>query len=75
MTYRVRVDPAALRQIDEFAAYLRNYSEDFAIEQIERLNLSPHARSISFISGMRYAILKHWTCSSPPRQDTHSDFQ
>ena len=24
---------------------------------------------------MRYAILKHWTCSNPPRQDTHSDFQ
>ena len=38
MTYRVRIDPIALRQIDEFAAYLRNYSEDFAIEQIERLD-------------------------------------
>ncbi len=38
MTFRVRVDPVALRQIDQFAAYLREYSEDFAIEQIERLN-------------------------------------
>ncbi|SRR6266540_2047080 len=38
MTFRVRIDPVALRQIDEFAAYLRNYSEDFAIEQIGRLD-------------------------------------
>src|SRR5207244_567839 len=38
MTFRVRIDPVALRQIDKFAAYLRNYSEDFAIEQIERLD-------------------------------------
>jgi mRNA-degrading endonuclease RelE of RelBE toxin-antitoxin system len=37
MTYRVRIDPVALSQIEEFAAYLRNYSEDFAIEQVERL--------------------------------------
>jgi len=38
MTFRVRIDPVALRHIDEFAAYLRNYSEEFAIEQIERLD-------------------------------------
>ena len=38
MTYRVRIDPVALSQIEEFAAYLRNYSEDFATEQIERLD-------------------------------------
>lgn len=38
MTFRVRIDPVALRQIDQFAAYLRDYSEDFAIEQIERLD-------------------------------------
>jgi mRNA-degrading endonuclease RelE of RelBE toxin-antitoxin system len=38
MTFRVRIDPIALRQIDQFAAYLRDYSEDFAIEQIERLD-------------------------------------
>lgn len=37
MSYRVRIDPVALRHIDEFVAYLRDYSEDFAIEQIERL--------------------------------------
>ncbi len=37
MTFRVRIGPVALRQIDQFAAYLRDYSEDFAIEQIERL--------------------------------------
>jgi mRNA-degrading endonuclease RelE of RelBE toxin-antitoxin system len=38
MPYRVRIDPLAMRQIDEFAAYLRDYSEDFAREQIERLD-------------------------------------
>ena len=38
MTYRVRFDPVALRHIEEFAVYLREYSEDFATEQIERLN-------------------------------------
>jgi len=38
MTFRVRMDPFALRHIDEFAAYLRDYSEEFAIEQIERLD-------------------------------------
>ena len=39
MTFRVRIDPVALRNIEEFAAYLRDYSDDFAIEQIERLDL------------------------------------
>jgi hypothetical protein len=38
MAFRVRIDPVALRHIDEFAAYLRDYSEEFAIEQIERLD-------------------------------------
>jgi mRNA-degrading endonuclease RelE of RelBE toxin-antitoxin system len=38
MTYRVRIDPVAQRQIDQFAIYLREYSEDFAVEQIERLD-------------------------------------
>jgi plasmid stabilization system protein ParE len=38
MTYRVRIDPLALRQIEDFAAYLQDYSEDFAIEQIDRLD-------------------------------------
>ena len=44
MAYQVRIDPVALRHIDEFAVYLRAYSEDFAIEQIDRLNqvLSVH---------------------------------
>jgi mRNA-degrading endonuclease RelE of RelBE toxin-antitoxin system len=37
MTYRVRVAPTAETQIDQFAAYLREYNEDFAIEQINRL--------------------------------------
>jgi hypothetical protein len=38
MAYRLRIDTVALRQIEDFAAYLRDYSEDFAIEQIERLD-------------------------------------
>jgi len=38
MTFRVRIDPVAQRHIDEFAAYLRRYDEEFAIEQIERLD-------------------------------------
>jgi len=38
MTYRVRIDPVAQGQIDSFALYLSEYDEDFAIEQIERLD-------------------------------------
>ncbi len=38
MSYRVRFDPVALLHIEEFAAYLGAYSEDFAVEQIERLD-------------------------------------
>ena len=38
MAYRVRFDPVALDEIEQFATYLRDYSEDFAIEQIERLD-------------------------------------
>ena len=38
MSYRVRIDPAAQFQIDLFAAYLRQYDADFAIEQIDRLD-------------------------------------
>jgi mRNA-degrading endonuclease RelE of RelBE toxin-antitoxin system len=38
VTWRVRIDPLARRQISDFAEYLRDYSEQFAIEQIERLD-------------------------------------
>jgi mRNA-degrading endonuclease RelE of RelBE toxin-antitoxin system len=38
MNYRVRIDRIAQCQIDHFARYLRKYSQDFAIEQIERLD-------------------------------------
>jgi mRNA-degrading endonuclease RelE of RelBE toxin-antitoxin system len=38
MTFRVRIDPVAQRLIDEFAIYLRDYSEEFAIEQFDRLD-------------------------------------
>jgi hypothetical protein len=45
MTYRARFDPVALRNIEDFAAYLRDYSEDFATEQIERLDRIANRRS------------------------------
>jgi hypothetical protein len=38
VTFRIRIAPLAQRHMDEFAEHLRNYSEDFAIEQIERLD-------------------------------------
>lgn len=38
MVYRLRIAKLAQRQIDEFAVYLSDYSESFAIEQIDRLN-------------------------------------
>jgi mRNA-degrading endonuclease RelE of RelBE toxin-antitoxin system len=38
MTFRVRIDPVAQHLIDEFAVYLLAYSEEFAIEQFERLD-------------------------------------
>ena len=38
MAFRVRIDSVAQRQIDEFVTYLKEYNEDFAIEQINRLD-------------------------------------
>src|SRR5579859_4085376 len=38
MTYRVRIDPVTQDQIEHFARYLSRYDEEFAIEQIERLD-------------------------------------
>ncbi len=38
MSYRLRIDLIALRQMEKFAFYLSAYSEDFAIEQFERLD-------------------------------------
>jgi hypothetical protein len=37
MTFRLRIDPLAQREIDEFAAYTSGYSEEFAAEQFARL--------------------------------------
>ena len=62
MTFRVRIDPVARSQIDQFAVYLRDYSEDFAIEQIDRLNRilqlnlgeSPHTWSYFPLTGAPY---------------------
>src|SRR6266446_7586899 len=38
MTYRLDIAPLAYRQIDLFAKYLREYSEEFSIEQLRRLD-------------------------------------
>src|SRR5215471_18665429 len=38
MAFRLRFDPVALVQIDQFTEYLREYDEGFAVEQIERLD-------------------------------------
>ena len=38
MAFRVRIDPIVPRDIDEFAAYLRSYSEEFAFEPFDRLD-------------------------------------
>jgi hypothetical protein len=38
MSYRLRITPFAQRHIDQFARYLRDYSEPFAREQIKRLD-------------------------------------
>lgn len=44
MAFRLRIAPLAQRHIDAFAEYLRDYSEDFAFAEIDRLNhiLSVH---------------------------------
>jgi hypothetical protein len=38
----LRIDPVALRQIEQFAAYLSDYDESFALEQINRLDRILH---------------------------------
>lgn len=38
MAFRLWIAPLAERSIDSFAAYLRDYSETLAVEQIERLD-------------------------------------
>src|SRR5580698_1358532 len=38
MTFRVRIDPLAQREIDDFGVYTSAYAEEFAIEQFARLN-------------------------------------
>src|SRR5437763_6186110 len=64
MAYRVRIDPLALREIERFAEYLRDYREDFAIEQFERLDRilrecsarSRHSRTVSPRSPARISL-------------------
>ena len=37
MTFSVRIDPLAQREIDDFGIYTGAYSEEFAVEQFARL--------------------------------------
>ena len=61
MTYRVRINPVALSQIKEFAAYLSNYSEDFAIEQVGRLD-----RIIASTLAKSPLTWAHFALTGPP---------
>jgi hypothetical protein len=38
MAFRIRLSALAQRQIDDFARYLSAYSDDFALEQLDRLD-------------------------------------
>ena len=38
MRFRVRIDPLAQREIDDFAIYTGSYSEEFAVEQFARVD-------------------------------------
>lgn len=38
MKFQLRIAPLAQQHIDDFAAYLRDYSEQFATGQIDKLN-------------------------------------
>src|SRR5262245_27231397 len=38
MTFHLRISPRAQRHVDELSAYLREYSEPFAVQQMDRLN-------------------------------------
>ncbi len=62
MSYRIGIDGRALRDIEEFAAYLRGYSETFALDQIDRiddffrcaLTRSPATWSYFYLTGAPY---------------------
>ena len=62
MTFALRIDDAALRDIDQFVAYQKDYSESFALEQIERLDgvfrnsltHSPMTWGYFFVTGAPY---------------------
>jgi plasmid stabilization system protein ParE len=62
MTFDIRFDAQALRDIDQFVAYQRDYSEDFALKQIDRLDIvfrralaqSPLTWGYFFVTGAPY---------------------
>jgi plasmid stabilization system protein ParE len=62
--FRLRIAPVAQRQIDAFAEYLRDYSEVFAVADIDRLNeiLSRHvaeAPNVGVLSAYRAPYRAH----------------
>lgn len=62
MVFRVRLDEKAQAEIDDFVTFLRDYSEAFAFEQIERLEQvlethlgeSPHTWNYFALTGAPY---------------------
>jgi mRNA-degrading endonuclease RelE of RelBE toxin-antitoxin system len=62
MSYAIRIDPLAQREIDEFAHRMGEFDEDFAAEQLDRLDRvfrdtiapSPTRWSYFFITGAPY---------------------
>ena len=60
MTFRLRIDPVAHSEIDQFFAYARDYNQDFAVEQIERLE-----RTLSVSIGASPLIWGYFVFTGP----------
>ena len=62
MSYSIRIDDRAQREIDECAAWMKGYSEDFMLAQLDRIEAifrgtlarSPAMWSYFFITGAPY---------------------
>lgn len=62
MAFRIRISPLAQTEIEDFVVFLRDYSEEFAMEQIDRLDrtlslhlgASPHTWGYFALTGAPY---------------------
>src|SRR5436189_184810 len=72
MTFSVRFSALAQRQIDDFADYLRAYSEDFVVEQRDRLdrifstNLTESPLNLGLLPAHRGAVPRLPLSRRPP---------